>query len=286
MDLELKQLSKTYGKKAGLYPLDCHFTSGVVGLLGPNGAGKSTLINLLCGILRPSGGDILWNGCSVLQLPRAYRQAMSVLLQNPPVDPTYSGAAYLRLIGSLKEIPSADLQDEITKRLVQVNLLDRGNDKISRYSAGMRQRLCLAATLLGDPEIIILDEPVNGLDPIEREHFKRILFESRKQRLIILSTHIVSDLDGLCDRILIMQEGSVLCDDSPERLKAGLHGRVWQVESEPENLPSKATCFFDQGQIKCVSDTKPTPEAVALDPTLADVFFHTIGAGNRLLSDP
>ena len=210
MQLTVSDLTKRYAQKTAVNHLTFTLTQGVTGLLGANGAGKTTLMRLLCGILRPTGGTIKFDENDVGS--EEYRALLGYLPQEFGYYPEFSGRDFLLYMAALKGLGKAEAKSKTAALLQQVNLTDAADKKVKTYSGGMKQRLGIAQALLNAPKLIILDEPTAGLDPRERVHFRNLIAELGKSSIVLLSTHIVSDVERIADRILMMRGGQIIWD--------------------------------------------------------------------------
>ena len=271
--LKLSELTKRFGRKQALSGITCEFKTGINALLGPNGAGKTTIMNCVTGILPLSGGSVTLDGRNVFSMGEEYRKRISYQFQTPPFYPSYTAYDFLRFSALLKGLESNDTDNEISRVLELVDLSDNGSDRIRTFSGGMKQRLAIAQTILGSPEILIFDEPTAGLDPFEREQFKRIMVKLKKQSIIIISTHIVSDIDTICDSLVILNKGEVIANASPEELYDRIRGRIWSVPRSDIDRISIDRIYYEDTLAKTVSVQKPTENAVPSEPTLNDLYF-------------
>lgn len=271
--LSVKDLSKFYGKKQVLKGITCHFTVGVNALLGPNGAGKTTIMNCISGVIPKTAGEVTLNGEDVFKMGRKYREKIAFQFQSQPFYPSYSAHDFLRFAALLKGIPEKQIDREIARALEAVNLSESLYDKIKSFSGGMKQRLAIAQTILGSPEILIFDEPSAGLDPFEREQFKRIMVRLKKKCIIIISTHIVSDIDTICDNLIILNKGSVIANAAPEELCKRINGMIWDIPKEDTEKIPLEKLYYEDTKCKTVSREKPTENAVLSQPTLNDLYF-------------
>lgn len=279
--LVLQGISKNYGKKTALYPTDISFESGIYAILGPNGAGKSTMMNMICGLSQPTSGSITYNGEPIQKLKEKYREKVSMLFQHQPMYPNYTAMEYLEFMGYLKGMDIKQARKQGDELLIQFGLPDQHNKKIRTFSGGMKQRLALAGTLLGDPEIMILDEPSVGLDPKEREALKRTLAKMRKDHLILISTHIVSDVDRIADHTVLLQNGHVIQNEETAVLIKQYEGKIWEVPDEDLSLVPESACYFENGTLRTYSEQAPTSHAISVAATLEDVFFCRLEEGGR-----
>lgn len=216
--LEIKNISKSYGKKIALVDISMELTPGIYGLLGPNGAGKSTLMNILTDNLIPDSGEVTWNGKSIFSSNLFYRKILGYAPQQQGLYDTFTGRRFLSYMGSLKEIKGEQLNSEIDRVAKLVNMSDKLETKIRSYSGGMKQRLLVAQALMGSPEIIILDEPTAGLDPKERVRIRNVLQEMADDKIILVATHVVSDVESVAREIILLKDGNVIAMDKPEFL--------------------------------------------------------------------
>lgn len=279
--LEIRNLSKSFGKTEVLHNISIKFDKGIYGLLGPNGAGKTTLMNIIVNLLQPSGGEVLYNGVSVDDKNSIFISKLGFLPQYPGYYKNYSAREFLEYISVLKGIKGSNKQ-QIDTLLEFVNLTESKDKKIGTFSGGMLRRVGLAQTLLGSPEVIILDEPTAGLDPIERIRLRNLLSEISRDRTVIVATHIVPDIEYIAGNIIMMFGGNVVADSSPEALINETKGKVWSVradikEAEEYNRKYKVSNIFsskDMYEMRIVSDEKPVSSAQEVYPTLEDVFLY------------
>ncbi|PKO12708.1 MAG: ABC transporter ATP-binding protein [Chloroflexi bacterium HGW-Chloroflexi-10] len=235
--LTITNLGKQYRRDFwGVRDLSIQLTPGITGLLGPNGAGKSTLMRMLATITRPSEGQILWNDQDVRKNPDALRRILGYLPQDFGVYPHLNAYEFLTYLAAIKGLPAKAAKKRIDELLVWVNLVDAAKRPLSTYSGGMRQRIGIAQALLNDPLVLIVDEPTVGLDPEERVRFRQLLSDLAQDRIILFSTHIVSDVEVSADRIVLMNKGKVLHQGTPAMLLNELKGMVWEIQSDPQQL--------------------------------------------------
>ena len=210
MELSIECLSKRFGSKIAVNNISVTLQPGVYGLLGANGAGKTTLMRMVCDVLKPTSGRILYNGKEIEQLGEHYRSYLGYLPQDFGYYPDFTAKEYLNFIAAIKGIDTVTAKKQITELLKIVNLSDVAEKKIRTFSGGMKQRLGIAQAVINDPHILVLDEPTAGLDPKERMRFRNLIAELAKDKIVILSTHIVSDIDYIADDILMMKKGSLI----------------------------------------------------------------------------
>lgn len=212
--LELKNITKKYGDKTALQPLSLSLTEGIYGLLGPNGAGKSTLMNIIADNLLPDSGTLFWNGTEIKALGREYRKVLGYAPQQQGLYDSFTGRRFLSYMGALKNIPDKMLPDEINAASEHVNLTSILDRKIGTYSGGMKQRLLIAQAIMGNPKLLIMDEPTAGLDPKERIRIREKIQTLSEGKIILIATHVVSDIQSIAKEILILKSGELKAKDS------------------------------------------------------------------------
>lgn len=222
MELKLTKLTKRYGQKVALDGFTYTFKEGIYGILGANGAGKSTLMNLITDNVHRDGGEILYGGTDVLKLGNEFRSLLGYMPQQQGLYESMTAETFLTYMARLKRIPGRNIKDEITRVLALTNLSDVRHAKIYSFSGGMKQRVLLAQAMLGEPKVLILDEPTAGLDPKERVRLRNYIFELSKNRIVLLATHIVSDIEAIAGDIILMKEGKIMLTGSPQELIASL----------------------------------------------------------------
>lgn len=208
--LELCNISKKYKEKIALNDVSLKLDNGIYGLLGPNGAGKSTLMNIITGNLEPTEGTIKWEGKEVKELGSNYRSLLGYAPQQQGMYETFSGRRFLSYMATLKGIPKSSMEDEINRVLLYVNMVEKSNQKIGTYSGGMKQRILIAQAIIGNPKLVILDEPTAGLDPKERVRIRERIAELSKNKIILVSTHVVSDIESIAKKIILIKTGEII----------------------------------------------------------------------------
>lgn len=216
--LEIKHINKSFGTKQALSNISLSLEPGIYGVLGPNGAGKSTLMNIMTDNLHPDSGVVLWNGKSIFINNRDYRKIVGYAPQQQGLYDSFTGRRFLSYMGALKEMKKSEAEKEIERVAGLVNLTARLEDKIKSYSGGMKQRLLVAQALLGEPEFIILDEPTAGLDPKECVRVREALHSLAEDKIILVATHVVSDVESIAKKIIILQSGKIVAQGQPEEL--------------------------------------------------------------------
>ncbi len=285
----IKNIRKTYPNgQTALNQVTLEINNGMFGLLGPNGAGKSTLMRTIAALQEPDAGTITMNGVDVLREPDYMRRHLGYLPQEFGVYPKVSAFQLLDHIALLKGILNySDRKKQITQLLHQTNLWQHKDKAVSSFSGGMRQRFGIAQALLGNPKIIIADEPTAGLDPEERNRFHNLLLEIGEQVIIILSTHIVEDVRDLCPQMAIISQGNVLAQGAPDSFIQELQDKVWAktlgkaelAEHDHLNIISKRF-FAGKTKVHVLADEKPGDGFELVTPDLEDVYFSTLLSPN------
>lgn len=234
MELRIENLTKTYGKKAALDSFSYTFTTGVYGILGPNGAGKSTLMNLITDNIKRDSGNIIFDGKDILDYGAGYRAKIGYMPQQQGLYEDFSGRKFLYYMANLKGISKKQAKIQVEKLLEIVGLTDDAHRKCGGYSGGMKQRLLLAQALLGDPKILILDEPTAGLDPKERIKIRNYISEISKDKIVLLSTHVVQDIESIASEVILVRSGKLLTTGSPVDLIQSVNGRAFERRCTPE----------------------------------------------------
>ena len=282
MQLDIQHLTQDYGNgNVALNNLNLTLTSGIIGLLGPNGAGKSSLMRILATINKPSAGQVLWNGVDIVKKPNQLRSELGYLPQSFGVYENLSADEFLSYLAGLKKLSNQKAKQKISDLLEMLNLTDMANQPLKNYSGGMKQRVGIAQALLNDPKLLIVDEPTVGLDPEERARFRDLLSDMSGDRVIILSTHIVSDVDTIADQIAIMRSGELLAYAKPETLLTQIENAVWHcvVPNEQVTKFRKQFCVSHSIRqtngfhLRVVSQQIPCIGATNLAPNLEDVFL-------------
>lgn len=237
MNLTIDNISKNYKDLAAVQNVSLEISPGVWGLLGANGAGKTTLMRMIAGILRPSAGEIRYDGVPIAQMGERYRDLFGYLPQEFGYYPEFTVGDYLEYVAALKGLSKADTRRRIDTLLEQLSLAQVKRKKIAKLSGGMRRRVGIAQALLNEPEVLILDEPTSGLDPAERVHFRNLLSEFAHDRIVLISTHIVPDVEYIATRNAIMKGGQLLATGTTEELVRLVEGKVWSAQIPVDALP-------------------------------------------------
>ena len=288
--LQLSGISKRYaGRLQALDNVHLSIPNGMFGLLGPNGAGKSTLMRTLATLQDPDSGTIMFDGIDLLKEKYALRQMLGYLPQHFGAYPRVSAAAMLRHFAALKGIHGRYREQEVERVLIQTNLWEVKNRSIETFSGGMKQRYGIAQALLGQPKLIIVDEPTAGLDPAERRRFQNLLAGLERDVIVLLSTHIVDDVEDLCPNVAIMGHGRILKTGRSVDLTESLRRTLWTLSTTRENLEEIRTHYrvissrVKPGglQVKLLAQIPPEG-ATSAQPTLEDVYFATLFENNLL----
>ena len=285
MKLVIEGVSKQYaGKLWGLRDLRMEIGPGVVGLLGPNGAGKSTLMRILATVTRPTEGRVLWNDADIARTPDGLRSVLGYLPQDFGVYPHLTAREFLEYLAAAKGLDAGAARRRIDELLGVVNLGEVRDRALGGFSGGMKQRVGIAQALLNDPQLLIVDEPTAGLDPEERVRFRNLLSELSGERIVILSTHIVSDVEAIATDIAILGGGRLLAHAAPEDLLRAVEGRVWEWVIPSAELPAARQQFQISGSVRrgdgvhvrVVAAERPGAGAVAVAPSLEDAYLNCI----------
>ena len=287
MQLVVEGVSKLYRSKVwGLRRFSLTLGPGVLGLLGPNGAGKSTLMRVLATVTRATEGRVLWNGTDVAGSPNPLRSVLGYLPQDFGVYPNLSAVEFLEYLAAVRGLDAASARRRIPELLELVNLAEAARRPLGGYSGGMRQRVGIAQALLNDPQLLIVDEPTAGLDPEERVRFRNLLSELSGERIVILSTHIVSDVEAVATRIALINQGQLIVHGTPEELLQTVSGRVWEVVVPSPDLIAlrerylvSSTAHRSDGvHARVVADYVPGASAQAVEPSLEDAYLSALAA--------
>ncbi len=285
MELSLDRLTKHYGHKIAVDCVNASLKPGVYGLLGANGAGKTTLMRMLCAILEPTSGEVLLDGKEVTAMGAEYRNLLGYLPQDFGYYPNYTAQEFLLYFAALKGIPHKSARTRVRELLGLIGLGDVAGKKIKTYSGGMKQRVGIAQALLNQPRILVLDEPTAGLDPKERIRFRNLIADYAGDRIVILSTHIVSDIEAIADEVLLMKKGKLLSKGTVEELTRKVKGKVWELVVSPEEARSwqakmaVANLRHEENKIalRILSDDKPAEGAVPCEASLEDLYLYYFG---------
>lgn len=285
MQLKIENVSKQYpGGAWGLRGLTLNVEPGVLGLIGPNGAGKSTLMRILATISRPTGGTAEWDGVDIAAKPEVIRRRLGYLPQDFGVYPNLNALEFLSYVAALKGIAARAARRRIDELLVMLNLAEVRKRPLGGYSGGMKQRIGIAQALLNDPKLLIVDEPTVGLDPEERVRFRHLLSDFASDRIVLLSTHIVSDVESTASRIAVIAGGRLVAEATPESIVDTVRGQVWELPVVNEQLAglrqSQVVSGIQRrgGELiaRVVANAAPSEKAVAVTPSLEDAYLSLI----------
>lgn len=282
MELSLDRLTKQYGRKIAVDCVSAVLKPGVYGLLGANGAGKTTLLRMLCAVLEPTSGEVLFNGTEVASMGADYRNIIGYLPQDFGYYPNYTAMEFLMYISALKGIPKNMAKRRAAELLEVVGLSQETGRKIKTFSGGMKQRVGIAQSLLNNPKIVILDEPTAGLDPKERVRFRNLLSDYADDKIVILSTHIVSDIEAIADEVLLIKKGKFVMQGTVPELTHRADGKVWELsvsQEEARRWQEKTTVanLRHKGKeivLRIVSDDRPGDNAVPCEAALEDIYLY------------
>lgn len=285
MELTLEHLSKRYGEKWAVRDFSIRLGHGIYGLLGPNGSGKSTLMRMMADVMAPTGGRILLDGQDICLLGDEYRGCLGYLPQNFGVYKDFTAHRFLLYLAALKGVDRRQAEKKIDELLEFVNLVEGKEKKIKTFSGGMKQRLGIAQALLNDPHLLILDEPTAGLDPNERVRFRNLISELSSDRIILLSTHIVSDIEYVSREVIVMKKGTLLQAASADKLTGELDGKVWLAKMQESDLEAIRHRYVignimrQNGvlEVRVIANELPFPGAVPVRPGLEDYYLSHFG---------
>ena len=285
MELKITDLTKSFRDLKAVDHVSYTFGSGVYGLLGVNGAGKTTLMRMLCTLMKPTEGTISYNGKDIFQMDQDYRKLLGYLPQDYGYYPDFTAHDYLEYMASIKGLRPGTAKQRIHNLLCQVGLSNVKDKKMKKLSGGMKRRVGIAQAMLNNPKILILDEPTAGLDPNERIRFRNLISELSQDRLVLLSTHIVSDVEYIASEILLMKDGKIANSGTSNELIGSMREKVWLCRV-PKNAVEKFMRVYKVANVKAlpngaelriVSANRPTENAVEETATLEDVFLSYFG---------
>ena len=235
-ELKLENVVRKYGKKVALSNVNLSLKQGIYGLLGDNGAGKSTMMRMMVGVDRPTKGEITWNGESIYSLDGKYRGLVGYIPQEFSVYPSFTAREFLEYMGALKGLTKKELSKKIPEVLSFVNLSEVENKKVNTFSGGMKRRVGIAQAIINDPQILIFDEPTAGLDPGERIRFSNIISDMSKDKIVIFSTHIISDIEAITTNIIILNQGEIKAKTNVHHLIESMKSKVFEIYIENDEL--------------------------------------------------
>jgi len=286
MQLTITNLGKEYKRGIwGLKDFTLTVKPGILGLLGPNGAGKSTFMRMLATITKPTDGTIQWNEIDIVTSPDMLRDVLGYLPQDFGVYPNLNAIEFLEYMAAIKGLDAVTAKKRIDELLQLTNLTEVAKRPLGGYSGGMKQRVGIAQALLNDPQLLIVDEPTVGLDPEERVRFRNSLSDLSGERIVILSTHIVSDVEAIATHIALVNKGQLLRESAPEDLLSELEGKVWEWTVHSDDLPALKQKYIVSGtirksngvQVRVVSSDQPHSQARRVSSNLEDAYLYFIG---------
>lgn len=282
MELLIENLTKQYGSTLAVDRFSTRLTCGVYGLLGANGAGKTTLMRLLCDIQTPTAGSIYYDNQKIQSMGEHYRNILGYLPQSFGYYPDFTAYRFLLYMSAIKGLSKGFARQRSLELLEEVGLLQVKDKKIKTFSGGMKQRLGIAQAMLNDPKVLILDEPTAGLDPKERVRFRNLISTFSQNKIVLLSTHIVSDIEYIAGEILVMKNGQLLHHGNPGQIIEGIQGKVWECRVSPSEALRLQDHYNignirnekEQVVLRIIEDEKPSEQAVSVAPNLEDLYLY------------
>ena len=291
MTLTIQSISKSYGTNLALNGFTATLDAGIYALLGPNGSGKSTLMNILTDNLKADSGEITYDGENILDMGGRFREKLGFMPQYPGLYPNFTVERFMWYMAALKGLSKAESQRQIPEILAAVDLDDVPKRKIGALSGGMKQRLTLAQAVLGDPEILILDEPTAGLDPKQRIAIRNYISKIAFNKIVLIATHVVSDIEFIAKDIIMLKKGVIVDNASPHELVKRIDGQVWLVpcaESDVQTMQDRfrVTNIARDEQtgevlLRVLADTLPTEQSRMVTPTLEDYYLYVFGESSN-----
>lgn len=285
MELQLQNLTKQYGEKCAVSNVSVNLKPGVYGLLGANGAGKTTLMRMICGVLKPTSGSIALNGKTIEDLGEKYYTHLGYMPQYSGFYSDFTAYEFMFYMAAVKGLDKRQAISRTENLLEMVNLSDVADKKIKSYSGGMKQRLGIAQAELGNPSILILDEPTAGLDPKERVRFRNLISDFAKEKIVILSTHIVSDVSYIADEILMMKQGEIFLQEPMATVTDSIKGKVWELLVDERTATEYSRKFSvvnlhhenNMVRLRIIDENAPSADAQTVEPSLEDLFLYHFG---------
>ena len=281
MRLTLERLSKQFKNRIAVENVNAELTEGIYGFLGANGAGKTTLMQMICGIVAPTSGEVKINGKNNIEMGEEFRNLLGYLPQEFGYTPGFTAEDFMLYIASVKGLDPRYARRRTRELMKLVSLEGDMKRKIRTFSGGMKRRLGIAQALLNDPKILIMDEPTAGLDPKERAYFRNVIAEMAQDKIIIISTHIVSDIEYISDQVIIMKKGRFILQGTTEELTAGAEGMVWScrvparewMSFENSHTVANSRNLGDMVEARVISPDRPCADAEQTEPTLEDLYL-------------
>lgn len=289
MELRIENLTKQYGATLAVNNLSATLTCGVYGLLGANGAGKTTLMRLLCDIQSPTSGSVSYDGRNIRDAGERYRNILGYLPQDFGYYPDFTAFRFLMYMSAIKGLSRVYAKERSLELLDQVGLLNVKDRKIKTFSGGMKQRLGIAQAMLNNPKVLILDEPTAGLDPKERVHFRNLISSFSQNKIVLLSTHIVSDVEYIAGKILVMKKGQLIHQGRPQEIIESIAGKVWECTVPNQSVSSLMEhCNIgnlrsegNQTVVRVIGDEPPMETAAPVKPNLEDLYLYYFSEEER-----
>lgn len=289
MILSIQNITKSYGENRALDSFTAELTPGIYALLGPNGAGKSTLMNILTDNLKADCGEVLCDGENILDMGERYREKLGFMPQYPGLYPNFTVERFMWYMAALKGLSKTKAARDIPEILRSVELYDVSKRRIGALSGGMKQRLGLAQAVLGDPELLILDEPTAGLDPKQRIAVRNFISRIALDKIVLIATHVVSDIEFIAKDIIMLKKGVIVDNAPPATLTAKIDGKVWHLPAHPEEVATlqmrhrvASIARNEAGGgvlLRVLADTRPAEGAVPVTPNLEDYYLYVFGEG-------
>lgn len=281
MELMIEQVGKRYQTKWALRDVSLRCGPGLIGLIGPNGAGKTTLMRIIATLSQPTTGTVYWNGQDTGKQGAALRRVLGYLPQSFGIYPEFSGRKFLRYLAELKGLPTSLARGRVEELLEMTNLMQVADQPLATYSGGMKQRIGIAQALLNDPELLIVDEPTAGLDPEERVRFRTLLASLTASRIILLSTHIVGDVEAVASRLVLVRDGTIVADTTQDALLNQAVGHVWeatvdQVTAQRLQEANRVSTMISKPNgvyLRLISASRPHDAAQAAEPNLEEALL-------------
>ena len=281
MELVIDSVGKRYQAHWALREVSLHCGPGLIGLVGPNGAGKTSLMRIIATLSQPTTGSILWNGQNIQHQGGVLRQTLGYLPQSFGVYPEFTGRKFLRYLAELKGLPTTLARQRVEEVLEMTNLTQVAGQKLGAYSGGMKQRIGIAQALLNDPELLVVDEPTAGLDPEERVRFRTLLASLTTSRIVLLSTHIVGDVEAVASRLVLLREGRMIADTTPEVVLRQATGQVWEVTVDPATAQrlqatTRVSTMISKPNgvyLRLISASRPHETASVVEPNLEEALL-------------
>lgn len=285
MELRISNLSKEFNDIVAVNHFSYTMKTGVYGLLGVNGAGKTTLMRMLCTLLKPTNGSITWDDRDIFKMDGEYRKILGYLPQDFGYYPDFTVYDYMMYVASIKGLRPVTAKQRTKSLLKQVGMEKASNKKMKTLSGGMKRRIGIAQAMLGNPKILILDEPTAGLDPNERIRFRNLISELSEERLVLLSTHIVSDIEYIANEIILMGDGEIRAAGTAQELLASMPEQVWSIDVPKKDIETYRKTYKISNvktiplgvNLRIISSKKPAEHAVLEKATLEDLFFDYFG---------